>query len=336
MKKTFLLLLAALLMGSTTAVKAKIVYVPLYIVDTGSDVKEPKRGPGVPLFITQDGYKLILPELDDSLTFRAFKGNTCVYEIPCQHPQPPVCLPASFIGDYEVRLCADNYYYHGYVSLELQDKPEIPSETDNWHSIISLESGSSEEELLNALMKLNVILFKRKADSYDQSYITMPIDEVATAIPYVTNQPGFMEGGVVNLYSIISVLVGCIQELKFELDSRTEALVDLSEVLSDIMSQSSSSTTISSVRAAIGSMLLSPATTTVGEPAQVRYVLSEDVANAHIAVTDMGGRLVTRVPVSPSDTSVSIDSGILDEGIFLCTLYADGKTIGTRRLVKTK
>ena len=50
-----LVLAAALLLGSTTALEAKIVYVPLYIVDTQSDVREPKRAPALPLFITQDG-----------------------------------------------------------------------------------------------------------------------------------------------------------------------------------------------------------------------------------------------------------------------------------------
>jgi hypothetical protein len=50
----------------------------------------------------------------------------------------------------------------------------------------------------------------------------------------------------------------------------------------------------------------------------------------------MGGRVVTKVPVSPSATSATIDSGTLGEGIFLCTLYVDGQNIGTKRLVKTK
>jgi hypothetical protein len=50
----------------------------------------------------------------------------------------------------------------------------------------------------------------------------------------------------------------------------------------------------------------------------------------------MGGRVVTKVPVSPSATSAMIDSGTLGEGIFLCTLYVGGQNIGTKRLVKTK
>jgi hypothetical protein len=68
----------------------------------------------------------------------------------------------------------------------------------------------------------------------------------------------------------------------------------------------------------------------------VRFLLTDDVSNAYLTVTDMSGRVMTKLPVSPSDTDASIDSGVLSEGIFLCTLYADGKNIGTKRLVKTK
>lgn len=69
---------------------------------------------------------------------------------------------------------------------------------------------------------------------------------------------------------------------------------------------------------------------------QVRFLLTEDVVNAHITITDMGGRLVTKVPVSPSDTSVTISSGALADGIYQCTLFANGQNVGTKRLVKTK
>ena len=106
-------------------------------------------------------------------------------------------------------------------------------------------------------------------------------------------------------------MVGCIQELKTELDSRTETIVDV------MMSRGASSAAVSEVRAAIGNTLLSAAPTSVYESAQVRYLLTDNVTNAYIAITDMEGRQITKVPVSPSETSVSIDSGTLGQGIFL-------------------
>ena len=134
----------------------------------------------------------------------------------------------------------------------------------------------------------------------------------------------------INYGDVVPVLVSCIQELKIQLDSRTEKIVDA------MMSRGSSSSEVRAVRAAIGNTLLSAAPSSVNESAQVRYLLSDNVTNPYIAVTDMGGRVMVRVPVNPSDTSVSIDSGVLGEGIFLCTLFANGEVIGTKRLVKTK
>ena len=328
MKKIFFLIVA-LLMGNATAVEAKIIYVPLNIVDTQPDVKEQKRSPSLPLFITQDDHKLILPEVDDTLTFMLLTDSTCVYEEACQQPQPPVYLPTMLTGDFEVRLCADTYYYSGYLTLECEGKLDIPNETEEWSYIIPFGSELSQEVLLNSIMGLNVVEYTRKSyNENEKRYVGMLRDEVKAELPQVTDYSTHNEQGI-NLYGFISVLVGCIQELKYELDSRTMAIVDA-------MSRSSSPSDISSVRAAIGNTLLSAAATAVGEPAEVRYHLTDDVSNAYIAVTDMGGRVVTRVPVSPSETSASISSGVLDEGIFLCSLYADGKIVSTKRLVKTR
>jgi len=328
MKKIFFLIVA-LLMGNATAVEAKIIYVPLNIVDTQPDVKEQKRSPSLPLFITQDDHKLILPEVDDTLTFMLLTDSTCVYEEACQQPQPPVYLPTMLTGDFEVRLCADTYYYSGYLTLECEGKLDIPNETEEWNYIIPFGSELSQEVLLNSIMGLNVVEYTRKSyNENEKRYVGMLRDEVKAELPQVTDYSTHNEQGI-NLYGFISVLVGCIQELKYELDSRTMAIVDA-------MSRSSSPSDISSVRAAIGNTLLSAAATAVGEPAEVRYHLTDDVSNAYIAVTDTGGHVVTRVPASPSETSASISSGVLDEGIFLCSLYADGKIVSTKRLVKTR
>ena len=325
MTKKFFLLIVAILMGGMTAVKAKINYVPLYIVDTTPDVTEPRRTPAGPLFITQDDHKLTLPEIDDSLTFMVFKDNNSVYVEEYQRSQPTVNLPATLIGDYEVRLCADTYYYYGYLTLELQAKPDIPTQYGNWYNI----TPSPQETILNSFMGLNVIEYDRIDDGSGQRYEGMLYNELKAALPQVTDSHyGFVIGDV-NIWGLLSVTACCIQELKVQLDSRTEAIVD-------IMSRNTDPSAVREVRAAIGNTLLSAAPTSFSEPATIRYLLTDNVSNAYIAITDMGGRVVTKVPVSPSDTSAIIDSGTLGEGIFLCTLYANGENIGTKRLIKTK
>ena len=329
MTKKFFFLVIAILMGGMTAVKAKINYVPLYIIDTHADVRTVKRTPAVQLFVTQDDHKLILPEVDDSVTFMLLTDNTCVYEEACQQPQPPIYLPTMLTGDFEVRLCTDTYYYSGYLTLECEGKLDIPNETEEWSYIVPYGSELSQEDLLNNLMGLNVVEYTRKYYyENEQRFIGMLHDEVKAELPQVTDYSKYNEKGI-NLYGLISVLVGCIQELKYELDSRTMAILDA-------MSRGSFSSDVSSVRAAIGNTLLSVSPSSVSESAQVRYILGDNASNAFIAVTDMGGRVMTRVPVSPTDTSATIDSGTLGEGIYLCTLFVDGKNVGTKRMVKTK
>ena len=115
MIKKFFLLAVALLVG-TTAINAKITYVPLYIVDTQADVKVVKRSSPMQLFITQDDHKLILPEIEDSVTFSVYKGDNCVYA-DGNHGST-VYLPTSLVGDYEVRLTAVLLFWIYYAGKE--------------------------------------------------------------------------------------------------------------------------------------------------------------------------------------------------------------------------
>ena len=330
MVKRFFFIVVTILMGNMTVVNAKINYVPLYIVDTSADVKGVKHAPIQPLIITQDDHRLTLPEIDDSLMFQVFKGDDCVYEEAYDRNQPIVDLPTLLYGDYEVRLIADDYYCYGYLTLELLNNPDIPTEYGNWENITLFGSDASPESILNSIMGLNVVEYNRKDKKDGQRYVGIFPDELTATFPQVKDGSyGFIISGI-NIWGLFSVLVGCIQELKTELDSRTETIVDV------MMSRGVSPSAVSEVRAAIGNTLLSAAPTSVYESAQVRYLLTDNTTNAYIAITDMEGRQITRVPVSPSETSVSIDSSTLGQGIFLCTLFVNGEKIETKRLVKTR
>ena len=162
MVKRFFFLVATILMGNMTVVNAKINYVPLYIVDTSADVKGVKHAPIQPLIITQDDHRLTLPEIDDSLMFQVFKGDDCVYEEAYDRNQPIVNLPTLLYGDYEVRLIADDYYCYGYLTLELLNNPDIPTEYGNWENITIFGSDASPESILNSIMGLNVVEYNRK------------------------------------------------------------------------------------------------------------------------------------------------------------------------------
>ena len=138
------------------------------------------------------------------------------------------------------------------------------------------------------------------------------------------------DGFGINYTDLIPILISCIQELKVQLDCRTEKFVDA------MMARSSDTSDVNAVRSALGNTLISAAPSSVSEPATLRYLLAPNASNAYILITNMGGRVMTRVPLSPTETSVTIDSDVLDKGIFLCTMFVDGEIVETKRLVKTK
>jgi hypothetical protein len=232
MIKKLLLFVVTIFMGSMTAVNAKINYVPLYIVDTKPDVTTVKRAPAYPLFITQNDHKLTLPEFIDSMAIKLFKDDQCVFETAYQ---PTVVVPATLTGDYEIRLCADTYCYYGFITLEM--KPEIPSETRDWENITLLESNT----VLDNLMKLHAIEYDVKYP-YPLFYMTeeekeavikkwqeehagrvgMLIDELKALFPQLVDSNNEMIAT-----AFFPILISCIQELKTQLDDRTEALVDI-------------------------------------------------------------------------------------------------------------
>lgn len=349
MIKKFFLLAVALLVG-TTAINAKITYVPLYIVDTQADVKVVKRSSPMQLFITQDDHKLILPEIEDSVTFSVYKGDKCVYA-DGNHGST-VYLPTSLVGDYEVRLTADTYYYFGYITLEKRKESSSPLENANWENITLLGSNTSQQIILDYILGLNVVEYNMKmnineetliylSDEEKESYLKrmkeaneqlryglLP-EELSATFPNLVTYFSNGEFGI-NYIDLIPILISCIQELKVQLDSRTETMVDI------MLARSSGTSSVSDARSAMGNIILSIAPTSVNEPARVRYLLTDDATNAYIAVIDMGGRVMEKVSVTPSETSVSIDSGDLSEGIYICTLFVNGENCGTKRMVKTK
>jgi len=171
MTKKFFLLVVAILMGGMTAVKAKINYVPLYIVNTSSNVRTVKHSPSVPLFITQDNYRLILPQMEESLTFKVYKDDECIHQEACPQGQATVNIPSSLVGDYEVRLSADTYYYYGYITLGSQNGESFPSENSNWDNITLLGSNTSQQAILDNIMGLNVVEYNMKVDINEDDLI---------------------------------------------------------------------------------------------------------------------------------------------------------------------
>lgn len=260
-----------------------------------------------------------MPDIEDSLTFMVLSNDQCVYQTNYQRSLSTINLPATLVGDYEVRLCADSYYCYGFVTLEQQEKrdtSDIPIETELWENITQLGSNTSQQDILDDIMGLHVVEYNMKSDSAQKRIGLLAAELREIFLQVVLTLPDGQLG--INYLDLVPVLFSCVQELKNQLDIRTQRIADI------MLSRYTDTSAAREIRAVIGNTLLAVAPTPVCESVLVRFLLTDDVANANITITDMGGRAITKVPVSPSDKSVTISSGTLGEGIYLCTLFADG------------
>lgn len=66
---------------------------------------------------------------------------------------------------------------------------------------------------------------------------------------------------------------------------------------------------------------------------QVGYTLPEGTTEAYISVTDMHGWPVMRLPLDTSSANTSISSTGLTPGMYIYTLVADGRVLGTKRMI---
>ena len=69
------------------------------------------------------------------------------------------------------------------------------------------------------------------------------------------------------------------------------------------------------------------------ERTEIRFTIADGAKDACICIFDMQGKMLKRVAVSPTDTSIAIGSGELKAGMYLYTLIVDGQEIATRRMI---
>ena len=65
--------------------------------------------------------------------------------------------------------------------------------------------------------------------------------------------------------------------------------------------------------------------------------MAEDVAKADLYIYTMNGEQLAEYAVTErGETSVTIDGGSLNAGMYLYALIADGKVVDTKRMILTK
>ena len=129
----------------------------------------------------------------------------------------------------------------------------------------------------------------------------------------------------VNYVEMVPLLLRSIQELKQKVD----------ELESEDMAMSGSTTSVSSAELT-SNVLYQNSPNPCKQQTTIRFSLEANVSNAALCIFDMSGKLVMKLPISPSMENVTIDANDLSEGIYLYSLVVNGKEVNSKRMIVIK
>lgn len=218
-----------------------------------------------------------------------------------------------------------------------------PSDIRLKENIVSLSNTEEgQDETLDKVMNMNVIKYnykdkpveasdtgtvaKQNMQLVKQMHYGLSAQELQQLYPDLVRegQDGFLG---VNYTELVPVLIRAIQELKGELDAVKG---------SDGNARKAPAATSVNTALAGTNVLYQNTPNPFKEQTTIRFSLADDAQSASICIFDMTGKMLKTLPVSPGESSVSLNGWELGEGMFLYTLIVNGKEIDTKRMIITK
>ncbi|MBR6601037.1 MAG: tail fiber domain-containing protein [Bacteroidaceae bacterium] len=142
----------------------------------------------------------------------------------------------------------------------------------------------------------------------------------------VEGKDGFLS---VNYQEIIPLLVRSIQEL----NAKVEQYENGDAPILKAQSRTTDATGIDAIVTTLYQNTPNPFT----ESTLIRCNVAEDVVKADLYIYNMNGEQITEYAVTErGETSITIDGGSLNAGMYLYALIADGQVIDTKRMILTK
>ncbi len=213
-------------------------------------------------------------------------------------------------------------------------------------NIKDISEGDSDNAI-DKIAKLNVIKYNLKnlfTDStstkqeVERNTNTTPLlhfgvsaQELQTIYPNLVKegQDGFLS---VNYIELVPVLIRCVQELKQELDM----VNGNGENVNKTRSACDKENKLENFEEVKRNVLYQNTPNPFKEQTTIRFRLADDVRDAAICIFDMSGKMLKKLPISSSATSVSVNGWELGEGMFLYTLLINGQEIDTKKMIFTK
>ena len=144
----------------------------------------------------------------------------------------------------------------------------------------------------------------------------------------VESQDGFL---AINYLEIIPLLIRSVQELKCELDASKNNNAPVQR--ESTRSAKEEATAIDAIVTALYQNTPNPFT----ESTLIRCDVADDIVQADLYIYNMNGEQIAEYAVTErGETSITIDGGSLNAGMYLYALIADGQVIDTKRMILTK
>lgn len=142
----------------------------------------------------------------------------------------------------------------------------------------------------------------------------------------VESQDGYL---AINYLEIIPLLIRSVQELKAELDASKNGNAPVQKA----QARNTDVANIDAVVTALYQNTPNPFT----ESTLIRCDVADDVVKADLYIYSMNGEQIAEYAVTErGETSITIDGGSLNAGMYLYALIADGQVIDTKRMILTK
>lgn len=142
----------------------------------------------------------------------------------------------------------------------------------------------------------------------------------------VESQDGYL---AINYLEIIPLLIRSVQELNVKVEQYENGDAPVQKA----QARTTDATGIDAIVTTLYQNTPNPFT----ESTLIRCDVAEDVVKADLYIYNMNGEQITEYAVTErGETSITIDGGSLNAGMYLYALIADGQVIDTKRMILTK
>ncbi|MEL6133749.1 MAG: tail fiber domain-containing protein [Bacteroidota bacterium] len=140
----------------------------------------------------------------------------------------------------------------------------------------------------------------------------------------------------VNYMTFIPLLIGAVQDLKAELDEKTDKIQALETALAEVSGNQAETPSQMAASTFGEAELFQNTPNPFTEQTTIRYNLPQNFESAAMYVYDMNGRQINRFDNLSRKGSLTIEGSTLDAGMYIYSLIVDGQEIATKRMILTK